>query len=136
VSETEWLAQLVALTITVAFSGTTFGAVYKPLVEIVPNCELPPSILLTDHVTFLFTAPVTSALSCSVLPTLTVAVSGETVTLTAAAPALMAGANAFSSNPNKTNPADALNRKIFIINYFPQKKSFRRMIKPPPFEEM
>jgi hypothetical protein len=69
----------VAVTVTAAGFGTLAGAVYKPLAEIVP-CVASPE---TCHVTVPFVAFVTVAENCCVCPVLTLAVVGETATLTA-----------------------------------------------------
>jgi hypothetical protein len=43
----ELFAWLVAVTITIAGFGTVAGALYKPVVEIVPTVAFPPTILFT-----------------------------------------------------------------------------------------
>lgn len=54
-------ATLTAVTVTVAGDGSTFGAVYVPLVEIVPTLEFPPACPFTSHVTAASVVPVTVA---------------------------------------------------------------------------
>lgn len=49
---------------------------------IVPTVEFPPTTPFTSHVTVEFEAPVTCALKSCVAPSATVAVDGETTTLT------------------------------------------------------
>jgi hypothetical protein len=57
-------AALVAVTVTEPPEGTLAGAVYSPLVEIVPTVELPPSIPFTFQVTAVFVVPLTVAENC------------------------------------------------------------------------
>ncbi len=57
-------ALLEAVTVTVAGEGIEFGAVYKPLGEIVPALALPPATPPANHVTLLFDVPVTVAWNC------------------------------------------------------------------------
>jgi hypothetical protein len=59
-------AILVAETVTVADEGTIDGAVYNPLVEIVPIVEFPPAIAFTDQVTPELVALLTMAVNCFV----------------------------------------------------------------------
>jgi hypothetical protein len=54
-------ALLSAVTVTVGSEGMAFGAVYKPLGEIVPALTVPPATPPANHVTFLFDVPVTNA---------------------------------------------------------------------------
>jgi len=51
-------ATLVAVTVTVWGLASVAGALYKPLLEIVPTAGL------TDHVTAVFAVPVTAAVNC------------------------------------------------------------------------
>ena len=51
-------ATLVAVTVTVCGLPSVAGAVYRPLLEIVPTAGL------TDHVTAAFVAPATVAVNC------------------------------------------------------------------------
>src|SRR5665213_3018 len=71
----------VATTVMVVFGGIAAGAVYKPVVSIVPTVEFPPPTPLTVHVTLLV-EPVTAAVNCVPLFSITVAVVGEMVTET------------------------------------------------------
>ncbi len=57
-------AMLEAVTVTIAGEGIEFGAVYKPLGEIVPALTLPPATPPTNHLTLLFDVPVTVAWNC------------------------------------------------------------------------
>jgi hypothetical protein len=57
------------------------GAVYKPLLLIVPTLEFPPVMPSTDQVTFTSDPPIIVAVNCWVPPTAIVAVAGETVTV-------------------------------------------------------
>jgi len=60
------------------------GAVYKPEVEIVPVCALPPATPFTCQVTPVSVVPVTAAWNCCVPPAATVAEVGEIVIATVA----------------------------------------------------
>jgi hypothetical protein len=71
-------AELVAVIVWVPVAE---GAVYRPLVEIVPTVVLPPNIPSTAHVTAAFEVPVTAAVNCCVPPVATVAELGLTVTV-------------------------------------------------------
>jgi len=51
-------AALVAVTVTVCGLPSVAGALYKPLLEMVPTAGL------TDHVTAVFVVPVTAAVNC------------------------------------------------------------------------
>src|SRR6266446_4662078 len=64
----------VAVTVTCAGFGTVAGAVYSPLLEMVP-LEAPPAML---HVTAVFDVPVTVAVNCCVLPAATLTAIGAT----------------------------------------------------------
>ena len=68
-----------AVTLTGDALGTADGAVYKPMLLIEPLAA-PPTTL---QVTPVFDVPVTVAVNCCVLPTLTVAAAGATETETA-----------------------------------------------------
>jgi hypothetical protein len=57
-------ATLVAVTVTALGEGTAAGAVYSPLVEILPTVSFPPEIWLTAQFTALFAVPVTVAANC------------------------------------------------------------------------
>lgn len=54
-------ALLDAVMVMVGGEGIAFGAVYKPLGEIVPTLALPPATPPANHVTLLFEVPVTVA---------------------------------------------------------------------------
>ena len=56
--------------------GTVAGAVYRPLVEIVPIVEFPPGVPLTIHVTGALATPLTVAAYCMVPEMPTVALFG------------------------------------------------------------
>jgi len=74
-------AVLVAVMLTDAGFGTSVGAVYSPLVEIVPTVTLPVDTPFTLHVTAVLEVPVTVGVNCCVPPTATVAVRGEMETV-------------------------------------------------------
>jgi hypothetical protein len=57
-------ALLEAVTVIVGGEGIVFGAVYKPLGEIIPALALPPATPPANHVTLLFEVPVTVAWNC------------------------------------------------------------------------
>jgi len=65
-----------ALTVTVAGAGRVAGAVYTPLLEILPTVELPPLIPLTSQVTAVFVVFSTAAVNAWVAPVATLAVPG------------------------------------------------------------
>ncbi len=74
-----------ALTVTVAEEGTMIGARYKPVVEMLPTVELPPVTPSTCQVTPVFDVFSTVAVNaCVPPPALTLAVPGDTVTVTGA----------------------------------------------------
>jgi hypothetical protein len=58
------------------------GAVYTPVVLIIPTVELPPAMLFTDQLTAAFVVPVTVAVKESVSPVPIVALAGKTWTRT------------------------------------------------------
>jgi hypothetical protein len=78
-------AWLVAVTVTELELGTRSGAVYRPVEEMVPTVVLPPTVLLTDHVTLVLLVLLTVAVNCFVASTTTEAVSGEIETPTTGA---------------------------------------------------
>jgi hypothetical protein len=85
------LATLVADTVTVAGLGTSTGAVCRPFEEMVPHVsplQPPPATVLFTAVLGVF---VTEAVNCWVLPPMTCAVVGDTVTTTAGAPVPVTG---------------------------------------------
>ena len=71
------VATLAALMVTVGGFGTAAGAVKSPVEEMLPA--------LAVQVTAAFVEPVTAALNCCVAPAETVAVTGDTLTVTGAA---------------------------------------------------
>ena len=58
------------------------GAVYRPVLEIVPVAALPPAIPSALQFTAVELAPVTVAVNCSVPPKVTIALCGAMATLT------------------------------------------------------
>ena len=63
-------------------AGTLAGAVYWPVVLIVPSVALPPATPFTDHVTAVFDVPLTVAVNCVAgSPGRAVAVAGVSATL-------------------------------------------------------
>jgi hypothetical protein len=71
-------ATLMAVTVTALELDTVEGAVYNPLVEIVPTAGF------SDHVTAVFVAPETVAVNCLVCAAVKLAAVGLTETLTGA----------------------------------------------------
>jgi len=67
----------VALMLTFAGFGTLVGAVYTPLVPMVPQALPVQPVPDTLHVTLVFVDPVTVAVNCRCLPTTTCAEVGE-----------------------------------------------------------
>jgi len=78
----EELAALIARTVTVLFAGTTEGAVNMPDALIVPVAELPPVTPFTCQVTAVSEVPDTVALKVCVEPARTLALGGDTLTVT------------------------------------------------------
>ena len=72
-------ATLVAVTVC---EPVVAGAVYKPVLEIVPVALLPPLMLSTDHVTAVLVVPLTVAVNCCVCCGATLADVGEIATVT------------------------------------------------------
>ncbi len=80
----------VAVTVTAAGEGTLAGAVYNPLVEIVPQAAPLHPAPLSVHVTPLFNASLlTVAANCFVFVTFTEPVVGDTLTVTTATAAVI-----------------------------------------------
>jgi hypothetical protein len=75
-------AELTARTVTLLELGTVIGAVYMPDELIVPVAALPPATLFTCQVTAVFDDPATVALNDFVARARTLALAGETVTVT------------------------------------------------------
>jgi hypothetical protein len=57
-------ARLVALTVTCIAATILAGALYNPLVDIVPTAEFPPATPFTFQVTPTFAAPLTAEVNC------------------------------------------------------------------------
>lgn len=72
-------AWAIAVIVTVVALGSTFGAVYKPVVLIVPLIASPPVALFTCQVIAVLVDPVTVAVNCCVAPPATLADVGEMV---------------------------------------------------------
>src|SRR4051812_38802284 len=70
-----------AVMVTLAGLGMTTGAVYSPVLSIVPTVVLPPFTPLTCHVTFVSLVFATMAVNCCCAPSCTFAVAGEIVTV-------------------------------------------------------
>jgi hypothetical protein len=66
--------------------GIAFGAVYKPLGEIVPELALPPATPPANQVTLLFDVPVTVAWNCCDWPSAMLACVGCKMIVTTAGP--------------------------------------------------
>jgi hypothetical protein len=75
-------AELTARTVTVLELGTVVGAVYMPEELIEPVAALPPATPFTCHVTAVFDDPATVAPKDFVAPARTLALAGETATVT------------------------------------------------------
>jgi hypothetical protein len=78
-----------AVTTTVEGLGSAFGAVYIPVVVIVPTVAFPPCTPATCQFTDVFVVPVTVALNGTVCPITTDVALGNTVTLIPAFPPLV-----------------------------------------------
>jgi hypothetical protein len=79
-------ALLDAVMVMLEGEGIAFGAMYKPLDEIVPALALPPAMPFANHVTLLFDAPVTVAWNCCDWPSEMLACVGYKMTVTTAGP--------------------------------------------------
>jgi hypothetical protein len=75
------LACAMHVTVTVVGVENLSGAVYRPLLEIVPTVEFPPTTLSTSHITFVFAFPDSSQVNCTVPPNPTIAVVGVIFTV-------------------------------------------------------
>jgi hypothetical protein len=104
-----------ALTVTEPPEGTLDGAVYRPLLVMVPTVELPPATPFTSQVAAVL-VPLTIALNCCVLPAVTLAEVGVTLTATGVAGAVIVRARdvvavllaeSVTLNPNVLVPAAA-----------------------------
>src|SRR5208283_2517784 len=71
-------AELTALMVTEAGLGRVAGAMYLPVLSMVPRDEEPPEVSLTNQVTAVFCVPVTVAEKVAELPARTLAVCGVT----------------------------------------------------------
>jgi hypothetical protein len=71
----DW-ATLCAVTVTDC-EGTVLGAVYKPMVEMVPTVALPPTVPSTSQLTAVLLVPETLALNCCDWLTCTLALPGD-----------------------------------------------------------
>jgi hypothetical protein len=80
--EAEVSAELVAVTVRVLGEGSAAGAEYLPEASIVPRVAEPPGVLLTDQVTEVLAAWATVAAKVAESPARTLAVEGETLTVT------------------------------------------------------
>jgi hypothetical protein len=80
VPEEEEEAALVARTVTLLAARS--GAVYSPAEVMRPTVSSPPAIPFTDQLTAVFELPVTVAVNCCESPPWTLALLGETLTLT------------------------------------------------------
>jgi fumarate reductase subunit D len=76
---------LAACTVTTFGTGGTAGALYNPVLSIVPSVVFPPATPSTDHVAPWFELPVTLSVNCCVCPTITVCAGGFTTTTTSTA---------------------------------------------------
>lgn len=76
------LAWLAAVIVTEAGLGRSAGAVYRPVLEMVPTFEFPPAVSLTLQFTNVFEEPDTVAVNCCVSPNSTFMLDGETETVT------------------------------------------------------
>jgi hypothetical protein len=72
----------VAVTVTKGGLGAADGAVYSPLVEMVPHNDPVQPVPLRLHVTLVFAVPVTVAVNCCFPPTPTDVLLGDTDTET------------------------------------------------------
>ena len=69
------------VTVTVLGVENVVGAVYSPVVEIVPAVAFPPTTSSTSQVTLVFASPVSRQVNCSVPPNPTIAVVGVILTV-------------------------------------------------------
>ena len=78
VAESEFveLTALCAVTVTGA-AGTLDGALYRPVADIVPTVEFPPTTPPTSQITAVFLVPETVAVNCWDRPTCTLVLLGE-----------------------------------------------------------
>jgi hypothetical protein len=69
------------VTVTVLGVENVVGAVYSPVVEIVPVVAFPPTTSSTSQVTLVFASPDSRQVNCSVPPSPTIAVVGVILTV-------------------------------------------------------
>lgn len=98
-----------------AGDGTTAGAVYVPVAEIVPTVELPPTMPLTCHVTVASAALTTVAVNVCVAWVCMLEVEGDTVTsigpqpsATAVPGVLLAAVGVTTTSARSTRPASSV----------------------------
>lgn len=100
----------VAVMTCVMLAGKIVGAVYRPVVLIVPMFALPPCVPLTAHVTAVLVEPVTVAVNCCVVPPARLAVVGEMVTET-----VVVGLDFPPPHPAQINAIDSTSGKKRFI---------------------
>lgn len=83
-AELPGLYKLFAVMVTSGTEGSTCGAVYIPVDDIVPIAEFPPPIPFTSQLTPELGVPMTVAVSCRDWPVCTFAVDGEIEIVTGA----------------------------------------------------
>jgi hypothetical protein len=69
--EFDGLATLIAVMVTLAGFGMVDGAAYSPAVEMNPAAALPPATPSTAHITVLSVLPLTTAVYCDCVPSVT-----------------------------------------------------------------
>jgi hypothetical protein len=74
-------AWAIHVTVTVLGVENVVGAVYNPVVEIVPVVAFPPTTSSTSQVTLVFASPDSRQVNCSVPPNPTIAVVGVMLTV-------------------------------------------------------
>jgi hypothetical protein len=74
-------AWAIHVTVTVLGVENVVGAVYSPVVEIVPVIAFPPTTSSTSQVTFVFASPDSRQVNCSVPPNPKIAVVGVILTV-------------------------------------------------------
>ena len=84
----------IAVTVTVAGVGTAEGAAYSPAAVTVPMVEFPPTTPFTCHVTAVLLVPPTEAVNCCVPEVGTLALTGDTATVTTVAAVTVTAAEA------------------------------------------
>ena len=96
--------------------GSDAGAVYFPLVSIVPSVVEPPAVPLTDQVTLVFCVPVTVAWKVNESPARTFAVDGVTLTDTPDGCGFGPGEDTVCDTPpaHPASAAAAIHRAVFL----------------------